>query len=261
MTGWEAALLGFLQGATEFLPVSSSGHLVVGQALMALDVPGVQFEVALHVATMVSVITVYWRRIRGLTHGALTRDRTALTYIGLVLIATIPAGVLGVGFENAIEKVFDAPIVPGVAFLVTGLLLWSTRGVSTEGDSRGLTARIALLIGLAQAVALVPGISRSGATVVMALWLGVSAYEAAAFSFLMSLPAIAGAAILQIPDLTAEGGALPASLLIGMAVAAVTGVVAIRTFVAVLDSGTFHRFAYYLWPLGVSYLGVLWWMG
>lgn len=260
MTGWEAALLGFIQGATEFLPVSSSGHLVVGQALMGIDLPGVQFEVALHVATMVSVMTVYWSRVRGLAHGAVTADRTALAYLGFLLIATVPAGVLGVGFGEEIERLFEAPIVPGVAFLVTGILLWSTRGVRNEDDSRGLTVRIALLIGVAQAVALIPGISRSGATVVMALWLGMSTYEAAAFSFLMSLPAIAGAALLQAPELVGSGGVGPSVLLIGMGVAAITGVVAIRSFVAILGSGTFHRFSYYLWPLGVTYLGVLWWM-
>ncbi len=261
MTGWEAAFLGFLQGATEFLPVSSSGHLVVGQALMGLDVPGVQFEVALHVATMVSVVTVYWSRIRGLAHGTVTRDRTALAYVGFVLIATIPAAIIGVGLGDLVERLFDAPIVPGIAFLVTGGLLWSTRNFRQENNSRSLTVRIAILIGVAQAFALVPGVSRSGATVVMALWLGVSAYEAAAFSFLMSLPAIVGAAILQFPELSGGVGIAPASILIGMGVAAVTGVAAIRTFVAVLDSGSFHRFAYYLWPLGVTYLGVLWWMG
>lgn len=258
MSEWEAALLGFLQGATEFLPVSSSGHLVVGQAVLGLQVPGVAFEVAMHVATMVSVIAVYWSRIRGLAYGAIIAERESLNYVGLILVATIPAGFLGVGFGDAIERMFEAPVVPGVAFLVTGVLLWSTRS-RRGGDAQALTVRIALLIGLAQAVALVPGISRSGATVVMALWLGVTAYEAAAFSFLLSLPAIGGAAILQISDLLSGGGLSPTTLGVGMAVAAVTGVLAIRTFVAVLDSGTFHRFSYYLWPLGITYLGFLWW--
>jgi undecaprenyl-diphosphatase len=145
-----------------------------------------------------------------------------------------------------------------VAFLVTGALLWSTRRPLAD-DPRGVpTLRIAVLMGLAQCLALVPGISRSGSTVVAALWLGVAPAEAAAFSFLMAIPAIGGAAVLQIPDLLeappSVGGA---ALAVGGLAAAVTGVLAIRTFVRMLRDRSFHHFALYLWVAGVAFLAWL----
>ncbi|HSG50150.1 MAG TPA: undecaprenyl-diphosphate phosphatase, partial [Longimicrobiales bacterium] len=143
-----------------------------------------------------------------------------------------------------------------VAFLVTGLLLWSTRGAMKRNPDAHPVLRTAVIMGLAQAFALVPGISRSGTTVVAGLWAGVAGREAAAFSFLMAVPAIAGAAVLQIPDL--QGAGLPAGpLLAGSLAAALTGVLAIRSFVLLLQKQAFHRFAYYLWPLGVGFIAYL----
>ena len=112
MTIWEALVLGFVQGAAEFLPVSSSGHLVIAQALMDIEIPGIAFEVAVHVATLVSILLVYRTRVLDLTRGALTGDRDALEYIGLVVVATIPAGLVGVFAKDPIEALFDDPLVP-----------------------------------------------------------------------------------------------------------------------------------------------------
>ncbi len=118
MTIWEALVLGLIQGATEFLPVSSSGHLVIGQALLGLEVPGIRFEVALHLATLLSVILVYRGRILSIAAGAaLRQDREDLRYVWLIVIATIPAAVLGVFFGDAVEALFDAPAVVGIALL------------------------------------------------------------------------------------------------------------------------------------------------
>jgi undecaprenyl-diphosphatase len=258
VTPWEALILGFVQGATEFLPVSSSGHLVVAQELLDVHVEGVLFEVAVHVATLVSIALVYRRRIVDLVVGMIRRESDAWGYVSLLVVATIPAAVLGLAFEDRLEALFDDPFVPGVAFLVTGLLLWSSRGALAR-DPRGKPAlRAAVLIGLAQAFALVPGISRSGSTVVAALWLGIAPAEAAAFSFLMALPAIAGAAVLQIPDVLAGPAEVPTgTLLLGGVAAAVTGVVAIRTFVEMLRRKSFHQFAVYLWIVGIAFLAWL----
>lgn len=253
MTVWEAVILGIVQGATEFLPVSSSGHLVLTQELMGLRLPGVVFEVAVHVATLVSILLVYRDRVARLVTGSLRGDRESLAYLGQLVLATVPAAILGLLFKDRIEAIFDDPAVVGVAFLVTGVLLWSTRA-ALKRDPEGLpTLRIALLMGFAQAFALVPGISRSGSTVVAGLWLGVAGREAAAFSFLMAVPAIAGAAVLQIPDMQGTQIAVGA-LMAGSVAAAVTGVLAIRSFVVLLQRQAFHRFSFYLWPLGAGFL-------
>lgn len=255
MSLWEAVILGMIQGATEFLPVSSSGHLVVAQELLDVHVDGLFFEVAVHVATLLSIVLVYRERLGALVGGLLARDPEAWRYTGLLVAATLPAVVVGLLFLEPLEALFNAPWVPGVAFLFTGLLLWSSRAALARNPEAGPVLRVAVLIGLAQALALVPGISRSGSTVIAALWLGVAPIEAAAFSFLMAIPAISGAAVLQLPELlegppTVGWGAL----LAGGVAAAVTGVLAIRTFIGMLRRRSFHHFAPYLWTVGTLYL-------
>lgn len=254
MTFWEGVILGFVQGVTEFFPVSSSGHLVMAQAMLSVDVPGVLFEVAVHVATLFSILLVYRSRVTELIRGVLSGDRDAYEYVGLIVVATIPAGLLGVFAKDRIETLFENPYVPGFALLATGVFLWSSRGPLATAVEKRPTWRSALLIGVAQACALVPGISRSGATVVAALWLGLEAREAAAFSFLMAVPAIVGAAVLQIPDLAGAPALGTSALIGGGVVAAVTGVLAIRTFVAILARRSFHFFAPYCWVAGAAYL-------
>ena len=255
MNFWEAVSLGVLQGATEFFPVSSSGHLVVGQTLLGLEISGVQFEVAVHMATLISVLLVYRGRLMDLLYGTLRRDGDAWRYVGLLALATLPAGIVGVFFRDAIEGLFESPFVPATAFLVTGAILWSTRRTLGREEWKKPGWGVALLIGFAQAFALVPGISRSGTTVAMALWLGVAAEEAAAFSFLMAIPAIGGAALLQIPELASEGLTLSGTALAaGFTVAAITGVLAIKAFLVLLSRKTFHRFAIYCWTIGTAFL-------
>ena len=255
MNVWEAVTLGVLQGATEFFPVSSSGHLVVGQTLLGLEISGVQFEVAVHMATLISVLLVYRGRLMELLHGTLRRDGDAWRYVGLLALATLPAGIVGVFFRDAIEGLFESPFVPATAFLVTGAILWSTRRTLGREEWKKPGWGVALLIGFAQAFALVPGISRSGTTVAMALWLGVAAEEAAAFSFLMAIPAIGGAALLQIPELASEGLTLSGTALAaGSLVAAITGILAIRAFVLLLARKSFHLFAISCWALGAAFL-------
>ena len=255
MSIWEALILGFVQGATEFLPVSSSGHLVIGQALLDVRISGLAFEVAVHVATLVSVLLVYRKRVGELALGALRGEREAGRYIGLLLLATLPAAVVGLGAGDLIEALFDLSAVAGGGLLVTGSFLWSARGALARNPMGRPGARVALLMGLAQAFAIIPGISRSGATVVAGLWLGVEAEEAAAFSFLMAVPAILGAAVVELPALSESGIGLPGSVLLaGGIAAALTGILAIRTFVAMLRRQSFHRFGPYCLALGAAFL-------
>jgi undecaprenyl-diphosphatase len=258
LSAWEALVLGVVQGATEFLPVSSSGHLVVGQTLLGVEAPGVSFEIVVHLATLLSVLVVYRERVLRLMAGALRREREAWGYVGLLALATVPAGIVGVLFKDSIEALFDDPRATGIAFMVTGVILWSTRPALARQPDRPPGVRDAVWMGLAQALALVPGISRSGSTVTAGLWSRVDPTEAAAFSFLMSVPAISGAAILQIPDLTTEAGAVGlAALVVGGIAAAVTGVLAIRTFVVLLEKRAFHHFAIYVALLGIGFLAYL----
>lgn len=257
MTWYEGALLGLIQGATEFLPVSSSGHLVMGQALLGIELPGVTFEVALHFATLLSVLIVYRRRVAGLVAGVARLDPEHTRYAGLLLVASVPAAIAGLGFGGFFETLFDTPAVAGAALIVTGCVIWTARRALAREPGGRPGAGVAVVMGLAQAAAIVPGISRSGATVVAALWRGVSPSEAAAFSFLMSVPAIGGAALLKLPAVAWGGGgdgALGGALAVAAIVACVTGVLAIRTFRMMLERRAFHLFAPYLWVAGAAFL-------
>lgn len=303
MTWWEAAIMGVVQGLTEFFPVSSSGHLVMTERLLGLALPGVAFEVALHMATLVSVLVVYRARVLALLRGCLRFDEeSAWPYVLKLALASIPAAIVGVGLKDFFEARFDDPVFAGTMLLVTGCVVWSTRWARDGFRGRApdlipvavaavvsllagtlvpflavvaiqglimLTARAtapaetqaepawggALLMGIAQALAILPGISRSGSTVVAGLWRRIDAVAAAEFSFLMSIPAILGAGVLSLPDLSADGaGASVPALVAGSLAALVSGVLAIRFFVALLKRQSFHAFAWYCWAAGALFL-------
>jgi len=249
--GWlEAAWLGLLQGLTEFLPVSSSGHLVLAEAALGIHDPGILFEVAVHVATLVAVVLFYRRRVFELVSGALHGERAALEYGAKLGLATVPAVVFALLARDWIERQFDAPLTAGIGLLVTGGLLWSTRSTLPRAALDGVSWVAAWWIGCAQAFAIVPGVSRSGATVCIALALGVRALPAAEFSFLISVFAISGALVLQL-----QSGALgalvnPGPLALAGAVAMCSGLAALTIFVRLLRGQSFARFAYYVWIVG-----------
>jgi undecaprenyl-diphosphatase len=227
----------------------------MGQALLGIRVPGVGFEVALHLATLLSVALVFRARITQLARGALRLDPEAWRYLGLLVVATVPAAVVGLSLGELVESLFEIPQVTGVALLVTGTFLWTSRSAMGRSSELKPGLKQAILVGLAQCFALVPGISRSGATVVAGLWLGLEAEEAATFSFLMAIPAILGAAVLELPALAGGAdGSFSGPLLAGSLVAAVTGVLAIRTFVIMLKKQSFHRFGPYCLTVGSLFL-------
>ena len=303
MTWWEALVLGVVQGITEFFPVSSSGHLVMTERFLGLDLPGTGFAVIVHVGTLVSVVVVYREKLLTLLRGAMhRREGNSWPYIGKLAIATVPVGVVGLLFKDWFEARFDDPAFTGTMLLVTGSFLWSTRWVRRErrpdwkelvpiivaalvsvvagtvvpflgvlaleavimGVARFTSSRElhpeprlsgAVLMGLAQAVAIFPGVSRSGSTVVTGLWRRIDPVAAAEFSFLMSIPAILGAAVLDIPVVASEGFGVPAvPLVVGFIGAAGSGVLAIRYFVAMLKRQNFHTFAWYCWLAGSVFL-------
>jgi undecaprenyl-diphosphatase len=253
---WQGLLLGIVQGLTEFLPISSSGHLVVAQAAIGLTTPGVVVEVVLHVATLLAVLVVYWKRIAQLTLGGIRGDRATWHDIGLLALASVPAGLAGFFLADVFERAFDSLFAVGCDFMLTGVILWSTRWVRPPASSRP-SAWSAGGIGLAQALAILPGISRSGTTIAAGMWARIEPEKAAEFSFLLAIPAIAGAAVLQLSDLsTSAAGIGWGPLALSFLAALVAGVLAIRLLVMLLRKGSFHRFAPYCWGIG---LVTIWW--
>ncbi len=251
----EAVVLGLVQGFTEFLPVSSSGHLVLAQAVLGLRLPGVFFEVVVHVATLCAVLWVYRARVGALARGVLTGEREAVVYVLLLLLASVPAGVAGLMGRDFFHGTYEAPLLAASMLLVTGAFVWSiSRTAPLAEDPRPGPAQ-ALGVGVAQALAILPGVSRSGSTVATGAAMGVDVIRMAEFSFLMSVPAIGGAAILELRDaeaVAAQVGGL--ALALGFLAALLSGVAAIRIFVRMLRTRTFHRFAYYCWAVGLAYL-------
>ena len=251
----QAIALGIVQGLTEFFPVSSSGHLVLAQDLLGIDTPGVSFEVLEHLATVAAILVVYRRRIVRLFLETASGDRNAAVYMAKLILASVPVAVIGLAFGDAIAGAFDSPQLVAFNLLVTGGIVFSTRWLVRIARRPAPTWRGAAGIGVAQAVALLPGISRSGATVAVALADRTERAAAAEFSFLLSIPAILGASALELPAILDHGLGLGATAVIGAASSAfLAAIAAIVLFVRWLRIGRLHFFAYYCWLVGGGYL-------
>ncbi len=264
MSLWIVILLAVVQGLTEFFPVSSSGHLVIFEALFGLrgegSKPGIMFEVAVHIGTLGAVLIFYRRKLLLLCRAILSlifsgrsgfaKYRKEMSYIGYIIIGTIPAGIVGVLFNNQIEAAFNSPAITSICLVATGTFLLASR---LHCVSWNLNWYSALLIGLAQAVAILPGISRSGSTITAGLLLGLGFAQAAEFSFILSVPAILGAMALElVKEPVPLTGASMMPLVVGAVGAFLTGWLALRLLVRILNKGAFHRFAYYLLPVGIA---------
>lgn len=258
MSVLQAIVLGALQGATEFLPVSSSGHLVIGRELLGLsDIP-VLFDVLLHIATLTAVVVVLRRQVLAVATGTLRyligrRDEPArvMARIAVIIVcATLVTGILGVALRMVVDA--DDARTASALFLVTAVLLIAgktRRGARTQAD---LGVVDGIVIGLFQAVAVLPGISRSGATITAGLFRGLDRGQAGEFSFLLSIPAILGALVLTLGDaevLTAQLSVT--ALLAGCAAAMVVGATSIVLLLRLLRRGRLYLFAAYLVPLGI----------
>ena len=250
----EALWLGIVQGLTEFFPVSSSGHLVLFQSLLGIEPEGLLFEVSVHLATLVAILVFYRGRIGELVAGMLRLQEAALRYAGKLALATLPAVVVGLTAKDLIAGAFSAPPVVGGLLLVTGGIVWTTRSTRNTGTAAEPSWWGALLIGLAQAFAILPGISRSGSTVAVALAVGVAPVAAAEFSFLLGIIAIGGAAVLILPDLGQAEPEQLASFGLGASSALLSGLLAIWLFVRMLRANRFHYFAWWAWFAGAAFL-------
>jgi undecaprenyl-diphosphatase len=255
MTLLEAIALGLVQGLTEFFPVSSSGHLVLAQTLLGVNPPGVSFEVLVHLATALSVIVLYRRRLLELLVGAARGGSGELGYLGMLAVATVPAALLGTTLSGTISRLFDLPLIVALNLMITGVVVYATRWLVQRGERSDPGWYGSLRVGIAQAAALLPGISRSGFTLVAALHSRTRREAAAEFCFLLSLPAILGASALELPGLLRAEVGIGATTLLAAALSAfAAGMLAIVLFVRWLRSGSFHRFAYYCWAVGGAYM-------
>jgi undecaprenyl-diphosphatase len=244
MSYLDAVILGILQGLTEFLPVSSSGHLVLAQAILGVKQPGVSYEVLVHLATALAVV-IYFRGwilllLRSLFKGAMKSERAVLGYL---IIGTVPAGVLGVLFSDFFESIFSNPLVTSLMLFVTGAILLATRYVRTGRGNVSLVSAVAM--GFGQALAIMPGISRSGATIAAGMAAGVNPARAAEFSFLLSIPAILGAAVFKADELLLLRADLMGQYTAGAVVSFALALLAVYTVLAVVRRGKFDYFGYY----------------
>jgi len=264
MTALRAALLGILQGLGEFLPISSSGHLIVVPYLMGWPDSGLAFDVALHLGTLAAVGFAFWRdwlRLlsggwRGLRSGRPLADPDARLLVYLAL-ASVPGALAGLLLDDWAETVFRSPALVALMMAAMGVVLWlADRRAGGPQGGEVVSLRDALLIGLAQALAIVPGTSRSGATISMALFLGHRREAAARFSFLLALPITAGAALVKVPDLV-KGGADLGPVLVGMLTAAVSGFLAIRLLLRLVRTRTYAPFVVYRLAFALFVWGVL----
>lgn len=262
MSFFEIILLAIIQGLTEFLPVSSSGHLVVANAIFeALGSEPVEdlveVEIVLHLGTLLAVLVYYRREIARL----FTEDRRV---IPLLIVGTIPAAVIGIFVKKVLddstaervqELVFENPLVAGICFPITAALLWwATKRTEGEQEYQELGYADTIKIGLLQALALLPGISRSGSTIAGGLSVGLKRESAATFAFLLAIPAIAGGGLLELIEAVQEGGSgtpLP-TLAIGFVVAFAVGLGALAILIQWIRRGRLAMFVYYLLPLGAA---------
>jgi undecaprenyl-diphosphatase len=263
----QAVILGLVQGLTEFLPISSSGHLVLGESLLKVKFDDISFEVFLHLGTLLAVVIFFrhsiWKMLRAVwfkVKSILIKNGT-MSYLDedwrlfwLILLGTIPAGLIGVGFKDLFEKTFSSVRIVSLLLLFTGTVLFLTRFF--KGLREKLNWGDALWVGLAQAIAILPGVSRSGLTISAGIFRGVEPGRAAEFSFLLSLPAVIGACVLELKDVvslsnTSKGLSI---YLAGAVTALIVGYASIKFLLGIIKRGKFQYFGYYCFALGFFFL-------
>ena len=273
MTILEAIVLGVLQGITEFLPVSSSGHLVLMQYFLGIKESQVFFDVMLHFGTLGAVIIVYYQLIRSLVRTGfstlfqadlyrrprLTISNTPdLRLIWFLLLGSIPTGLIALLFKDSLESIFDKPMVVAGMLIITGLILQLSRlGQRQRQTETALKAWHTPLVGIVQGLAVIPGISRSGSTISISLLLGLSPQVAAQYSFLLSIPAILGAVVLKLKDV-GEITIVPTVIVAGTLTSFIVGYIALRFLLVLLNRGKFSIFSYYCFALGIVAAMSIW---
>ncbi len=271
MTIIEAIIVGIVQGLTEFIPVSSSAHIVLTQQLLGVKQPGITFEVIVHIGTLFSVFWVFGPDIVKLLKASIDIPKSLINkesfdslktkdernFIFMLIIATIVTGIVGFTFEDFFEGFYTNMTFIGFALLITGTLLWLSQkmgdGYKKEGDIKVLDA---LLVGAFQSFAIFPGISRSGSTIAGALSRKLDKETAVRYSFILSIPPILGATILQVRKVMDLGfdTTLALPYLMGLIFSAISGIIAIKWLVAILNKGKLYYFSAYCWLIGILIL-------
>jgi len=245
----DAIVLGIIQGLTEFLPVSSSGHLVLAEHLLNVKMPGVTFEVLIHLGTLVSVLIYFRARLYRLVQALFVRDMVGERQILLfLLIGTVPAGVAGILLRDLFETTFSNPVETSVELIITGLILLIPRFF--RAGNKGMSIGSAIVMGIGQAIAILPGISRSGTTIVSGMLAGVKPSEAAEFSFLLSIPAIGGAILLEAKHLLDMPTVLIMPYSVATLISFLFGLLSVYVVLTSVKRGKFDYFAYYCFAIG-----------
>jgi len=246
----QAVILGIVQGLTEFIPVSSSAHLVLVPHFLGWSSPPVIFGIVLHIGTLSAILIFFWKDILQL---AISNKR----YAFLIILACIPTVIMAIAFKRFFESLFENPLGVSILLLVTGFLLWIAPRKPRNAQLKTVSYTDALWIGFAQGCAIAPGISRSGTTIVTGLFRGLDGEEAVRFSFLLSIPAILGALIFKIKDFQLQSSLInqATTYWVGGFAAAISGYFAIKVVFKSIKTGKFKYFAYYCCALGI--VGIL----
>lgn len=265
----EAIVLGLVQGLSEFLPISSSGHLALLQNLFEINEDKVIFfAVLLHIGTLVSIFVVYYKDIYALikelfllfkdifTGKGLRIEERPIRKLGImIIVSSIPTAIMGLLFSDYIDKIFGSITVIAVCWIITGfILLFSEKLKNNKKEIEGMKYRNAIFIGICQGLAIMPGISRSGSTIVGSLVTGLKREFAVEFAFLISIPAILGSAILEFPK-AIKAGIEPSTIgpmIVGFLVAAISGYFAITTMIKIVSKHKMRYFSYYVWIIGLG---------
>ncbi len=253
MNIYQSIILGIVQGLTEFLPVSSSGHLVIIQSIFKnFKQPGISFDVFLHFGTLFSVLIYFRNEILDILR---LKNKK---WIFLIIIATIPAGIVGILFKDFIENLFNNPILVAYALIFTGIILYCSDKIGSENkDDSNITFVDAAIIGIAQAFAIIPGISRSGSTVSVGIFCGLKRDVAIKFSFIMSIPAILGAVVLSLKDFSSINFSLYGIYITGFFSSLIVGLLSLKLLTILTKLKSLKFFSIYCWCIAV---GVLIWM-
>jgi undecaprenyl-diphosphatase len=254
----QAVILGLVQGLGEFLPISSSAHQVLCPWLFRWEDPGLTFDIALHLGTLIAVVVYFWKDWLNILYKGFTKSKEPEgKLLWYLVLATIPGAAIGFLLEHKAETIFRNPVLIAVLLIVMGVLLyWADRKGKKQIDTGHISLKTSFLIGLSQALAIIPGVSRSGITMTTALALGMTREGAARFSFLLSAPIILGAALVKVPRLIANPSMVDAGFLTGMAVACIAGLAAIGFLLRYIRTKTFLPFVIYRFALGLLVLGV-----
>lgn len=253
-------VLGLIQGFTEPIPISSSGHLVIFQELFGIKIEGLSFEILVNFGSLIAVLIIYWKDIMRLIQNGLNYMMTKnpdskndFQFILYLVIATIPTGILGLLFEDFISSKLSTVAVVGVTLLLTGFALWIIRNLRGSKNDGDIKVKDAVIVGLAQSVALIPGISRSGATIVAAMLVGMKVETALRFSFLLYIPVSLGITVLSIGDILGDENinALAIPYILAFAASIIATYFSLKWFMNIMARGNLKYFSFYCFIVGI----------